>query len=602
MLVRLRRLREPRYLIFAIAGAAYLYFAVFMRIGAARRARRRGEEPPDIFALRSGRWRRPPAASRCWRWPRSPGSFRRAARCSTFQKPEIHLLFPAPVTRRALLIHRLVRSQLKVLFGAFVVSFFVTNPAMTDASGVGSNAARLLRLIEFWIVFVTFRVYFAGVTLARGRLASADARVRWAAWAPILAVAAAVAVVGVPVGRSLLSPPLESFNDLVTRIAEITASGLPRMVLWPFVSLMRPAFADGLGAHLAGLGGALIVLIATLAWVLRSDEVFLATTDDQPRQDQPLAAGPQAALRARAINWPLGPSGSTEGVFFWKNGMEALRSTKVTAMLPFLLPLIVMGVTAATAGMSLTGASGPAAGLSIAALAIAAVLTLVGPQGTRSDIRGDLRHLEQLKTWPVKAAAVIRGELSWPVTALTLCVWFALACGTVFSAAAFPGVPIVTRLSLCGAAFLLAPALIVAQLTVHNAAAVLLPGWVQTGKQRSRGLDAIGQRLILFGGVMLGLIVVVGPGAIAGGLVAFVFYRWIGVAVAVPAAAVCLTVVAMEVLLATEALGGAYERIDLSAVEPAEKNLGLSVACGVPGHGARRRLACGSRTWGSRGR
>ena len=127
-----------------------------------------------------------------------------------------------------------------------------------------------------------------------------------------------------------------------------------------------------------------------------------------------------------------------------------------------------------------------------------------------------------------------------------------------------------TRLSLCAAAFLLAPALIGAQLVVHNAAAVLLPGWVPTGKQRSRGLDSLGQRLILFGGVMLALIVVVGPGAIAGGLVALVFYGWIGVVVAVPAGAVCLMVVSMEVLLATEALGGAYERIDLSAVEPAE--------------------------------
>jgi hypothetical protein len=69
---------------------------------------------------------------------------------------------------------------------------------------------------------------------------------------------------------------------------------------------------------------------------------------------------------------------------------------------------------------------------------------------------------------------------------------------------------------------------------------------------------------------MLALIVVVGPGGIAGGLVAFLFYPWLGITMAVPAAAVCLTVVAMEVLLATEALAGAYERLDLSAVEPAE--------------------------------
>jgi hypothetical protein len=570
LLVRLRRLREPRYLIFAIAGAAYLYFAVFMRIGAARRVRRRGEEPPDIFAgpvralaPAAGGVAMLAVAAVAWVFPARSTLF-------DFSEAEIHLLFPAPVTRRALLIHRLVRSQLKLLLAAFMVAFFVTNPGLSNAAGVGANAERLLRLIAFWIVFVTLRVYFAGVTLARARLTAADARVRWAARMPILAIAAAVAIVGVPAARSLLNPPLASLDDLVPRVVEATASGLPRLVLWPFVSLLQPGFADGPGARLVSLTGALIVLIGTLAWVLYSDEVFQAATGEQRPDEQPLAGGPPVAVRARAINWPLRLSGSIEGVFFWKNGMETLRSTKVTAMLPFLFPLTAIGVAAATAGMSVTGASGPAAALSLAALAIAAIVVLVGPQAIRSDLRGDLRHLGQLKTWPVKAAAVIRGELSWPVTALTLCVWSALACGTVLSAAAFPGVPIVTRLSLCAAAFLLAPALIAAQLIVHNAAAVLFPAWVPTGRQRARGLDALGQRLVLFGGVMLGLAVVVGPGAIVGGFVAFVFYRWLGVAVAVPAAAVCLTVVAMEVLLATEALAGAFDRIDLSAVEPAE--------------------------------
>ncbi|MDO8677616.1 MAG: hypothetical protein Q7R30_03510, partial [Acidobacteriota bacterium] len=49
-----------------------------------------------------------------------------------------------------------------------------------------------------------------------------------------------------------------------------------------------------------------------------------------------------------------------------------------------------------------------------------------------------------------------------------------------------------------------------------------------------------GQRLILFGGVMLALIVMVGPGAIAGALIAFVFYRFVGMVSLVPAAVVCL--------------------------------------------------------------
>jgi hypothetical protein len=81
----------------------------------------------------------------------------------------------------------------------------------------------------------------------------------------------------------------------------------------------------------------------------------------------------------------------------------------------------------------------------------------------------------------------------------------------------------------------------------------------------------MGQRLILFGGVLLGLVVMFLPGAIGAGILGFVFYRLTGSPlVFVPAAAVCLAIVATEVLLATEALGPLYDRIDLSGVERAE--------------------------------
>jgi hypothetical protein len=161
----------------------------------------------------------------------------------------------------------------------------------------------------------------------------------------------------------------------------------------------------------------------------------------------------------------------------------------------------------------------------------------------RSDLRGDLRHLDVLKTWPVKPSAVIRGNAVADAR-LTLCTWFALICATVFSKSAHFPAAAAERLSLAAAA-VLAPALVAAQLTVHNAAAVLFPAWVSTGPQRPRGLDAMGQRLILLVGVILALIVMIGPGAIAGGIVGFVFYRFVGAVSLVPAAVVCLAIVAV---------------------------------------------------------
>ena len=109
-----------------------------------------------------------------------------------------------------------------------------------------------------------------------------------------------------------------------------------------------------------------------------------------------------------------------------------------------------------------------------------------------------------------------------------------------------------------------------AQLTVHNAAAILFPAWVPLGNQRPKGLDAMGQRLILFFGIVLALILMLLPGVLPAGIVWLAFHRLLGYLVLVPAAAALTIIVLMEVLIATEALGPAYDRLDLTAVERAE--------------------------------
>jgi hypothetical protein len=254
-------------------------------------------------------------------------------------------------------------------------------------------------------------------------------------------------------------------------------------------------------------------------------------------------------------------------VFLWKNAMQTLRGTSLISVIPLAAPAIVFAVGSATARMSATDARAPAAALAMGSLFLAGVVALLGPQIVRSDLRGDLRHLDVIKTWPMKSAAVIRGQLLWPTLSLTLSVWFALGCATVFSAAAFPRVTAIVRLSSSAAAFVLAPALVAAQLTVHNAVAVLFPAWIPVGSQRARGFDVLGQRLILLAGVILVLAVMVGPGAIAGVLIAFAFYGIAGAVSVVPAAAVCVVIVAAEIGLVTQMLGTAYDRIDLPQLE-----------------------------------
>jgi ABC-2 type transport system permease protein len=229
---------------------------------------------------------------------------------------------------------------------------------------------------------------------------------------------------------------------------------------------------------------------------------------------------------------------------------------------------ILFSLTVISASMG--RANGLASMLGAFALAGTVFAILLAPQVLRIDLRQDLAHLELLKTWPIKAAAVVRGELLWPGLVITVVAWAMLAAATYLSGTILDRVSVGVRWGGGAALAILAPALIFAQLTIHNAVALVFPAWVPLGNQRARGLDAMGQRLIMLGGTWLLLILSLLPGAIAGGLVWFVLQRLVGAGAMVPAAIVCTLVVGVEVMLATEAIGPVYERLDVLAVERAD--------------------------------
>ncbi len=161
------------------------------------------------------------------------------------------------------------------------------------------------------MTFATIRVYFAGVTMARQRLRSPDPRARRLAWAPLLATVAAAAVVAVPLARAVPVPPDRPFPEIVAQVGIVTTTGLPGVVLWPFRALIAPVFAQGAVPYVGALAGSLVVLLASIAWVLKSDEVFLAAIDDSEPQEAwagraNAARAPRAAI-GRLAPRPFGP-------------------------------------------------------------------------------------------------------------------------------------------------------------------------------------------------------------------------------------------------------------------------------------------------------
>jgi hypothetical protein len=558
---RLRRLREPRYLLGTIVAGGYLYFSVIARMlgtpgGQCRRRRLGGNEDlalPSLAALG------PPiggialfaVAVLCWLLPVD-------ASLLEFSDAEVQFLFPAPLTRRQLIVHRLLRSQIGLLFASLV-------PALLYPSA--SMWMRLRTAVAMWILLVTAKVYFTGVTLARGHVRSADRAARRAAWAPLLVVGAAAGIVGSALVRAFW---LHTGADVITRLVEVPAGGVSGIVLAPFVALARPLFAGTFPQFVTALVPAVAVLGVTVWWVLYTDGTFQSDVTELAARYRETTTQSRPAVRVRASAWRLAGAGPVETLFFWKNGIHAIRGASSLTLLRYGAPLVFFSVVVMSLRLSATDGRDLAAALGTFALFSAMFAAFMGPQIVRSDLRMDLAHLELLKTWPVRPAAVVRGEMAWPGAVVTALSWFALACALVFSAAAFPRWPLDWRVASAAGAFILVPAFVFGQYVVHAAAAVLFPAWVPLGDQRPRGLDAMGQRLILFGGVLLTLAVVIGPGAIAGGILWLALYKFIGAAVVVLAAAVCLAVVTIELWLLTEILGRSFESVDLTGVERVE--------------------------------
>ena len=418
--------------------------------------------------------------------------------------------------------------------------------------------------MAMWVLLVTARVFFSGVTQARSHLTSSEWRVRRVARAPLSVLLVAAVTIGGATARAFTARPDVSPNDALARIAAVSTTGVQGILLWPFVSLVSPLFAAGWTAYLIAMSRALIVLAATAAWALASDEVFQRVEGSAARAPDVQRPQRTTAYRARKTEWVLAPSGRPETAFVWKTVMQMLRVVDRRVVVRFVLIVVSLSMLIVVVNR----ARGLAGVVGVFAAAAAVYTVLLAPQILRLDLRQDLQHLELLKTWPIRAAAVVRGEITGPALALTVLTWGLIGLAWFLSTAAFSHTRAAWRISVSLGSAFLAPMLIFSQYTIHNAIAVMFPAWVPLGTGRPRGLDAMGQRLLTLAGTWVLLAVMVLPGAVPGAIVWFAFYRFIGPpAAVVPAAMICAVVMAIEILLMTEALGPAYERLDLLAVE-----------------------------------
>jgi ABC-2 type transport system permease protein len=558
LLRRLRRLREPRYLAGLVVGVLYFYLTIFRPRSTSRGVRR---TPPGIEQL-SGPIQAAGSvvlfiiAALAWVWPGSGSPI-------TFSRAEVQFLFTAPVTRRQLLHYRLIRGQLGILFSSALITL-VARPS--------SLANSWMVVIGLWLTFTTVRLHLMGVALRRSSLAQHGRSGIWRQWLPLAIVfgAAGVLVETLVLGWPALigSPdPGAAFAEL-QRMATTGAAGA---VLWPFRAVVALPLASSPAAFLAALPWALLIIAVNYAWVLRSDASFEEASAEHAEKQAVDRRAPRAVARgAAATPFRLGLAGPPETAILWKNLILLGRYASARTLLRVLPVVIVLGFAARASGRG--GLATAVAGI---CLWIGMMLVLMGPQMMRNDLRQDLGNLAMLKTWPVTGAAIVRGEVLAPAIVMSGITWLLLLLSVLLGSHMFAqlGEEFGGRfdvLSSAVAAAILVPPVILSQTVVLNGIAVIFPAWSSIGSSRARGIDAMGQRLLMMAGVLLMLAVSLLPGAAVAAAVMLVAYWLTGTLLIVLPALLVALVVVVECWVATELLGRVLDRTDVAAIEPVE--------------------------------
>ncbi len=559
--MRLKRLKQPKYLVGAVVGGIYFYFYFFRYLFGASGRGGLGTQvafSPENRALLESVG----ALALCllvllaWVFPHQRAAL-------AFTEAEVAFLFPAPISRRGLIHFKLLRSQLAILFTTLLLMLFTNR--------FGGKV--WIHIAGWWLILSTLNLHFLGASFGRTMLLDRGIT-NWQRrfWILALLLAAAVAVF-IWARRTL--PALDTSQlgaDQLKAYAQrvLTAGPLPYL-LFPFRLIVRPYLAPNGGAFLGVLGPALFLLAAHYWWVMVSNVAFEeASLEASTRLAEKITAaragqwrGGHKQFKRRRAAFSLQPDGMPAIAFLWKNIIAAGQIVS-----PRLLILLgVIGVSMCVAIGQSPGGESLEVLLGMIAGAFLTWSVLLGPQVLRQDFRQDLLLADVLKTYPLPGWQIALGELLAPAAILTAIQWLLLALAVAFfSQSPLRGVSGLNGLAIGIGAALVLPVLNLLLLQIPNAAVLLFPAWFAAGRHAAQGVEATGQRIIFMFGQLLVLAVALLPATVAFALVFYVSKSFMGLLFAIPlGAAAAGVILAAEATLGVLLLGWLFARFDVSA-------------------------------------
>ncbi len=569
VLFRLKRLRQPKYLAGAILGGFYFYFYFYrflMGGGDSRSMSPLPAEMPDQALTVEIAAAVLFVATLCVSWI-MPAS--RAA--IQFTEAEIAWLFPAPLKRHTLIIHKLLRSQLTLLFIALFFTFF------TGRFRAGNVA--WLHMGGWWVILTTLSMHRIGASFTLQRLRERGLSDRTRRFGALLVLAALIALFEFW-RRSLPAAPSISkqiqVGNLLPWLEQVLQSGPAPWVLGPFRIVVSPFFAQDLPTFLIALGPALLMMAAHFWWVVRADVSFEdASIEAAQKRSALLAARSRGELRipegkAKVPLFQLRPTGFVPMAFFWKFFIKV--GGRVTMRRGFLAFCALAAISLTLNTYPVNPHTNMRAPLVFTGLllvnfgcyiAVVISLVMVG-QSAATQLRRGMAGMDLLKTYPIPGWHIALGELLGPIVLGTL-LQFAVLLVVLPSFWNSGELEPAMALALACCALLL-PSFNLSLSILPCATALLFPGWIKPQEHSTPSVEATGLRLVSTISQMLALLIGLLPAGFFG------LAAWFALGkchVPLPAqllfsTATASLVLALEAGLGVAWLGRLYERFDVA--------------------------------------
>ena len=486
-----------------------------------------------------------------------------------FSEAEVQLLFPAPLTRSALVRYKVAQAQIVVLFSVIIWVVLLRRG--------GTALPFWMRAISLWIILSTLYLHRVGASLVRTSAVTHGRRGVRTNAIPIAIVATVIVVVGVTVVRAIPAVRAALHVGAGGAALERLVTSQPLAgILFPFHLLVAPLFADSSMHWLIAILPAFGLMAVHYPWVTHTDAAFEeAVANAAAKRARAIATSRNTRRRPIAIAegavprpwFPLAPTGHPAIAIVWKNVLGYTRALRLTTVAILLCTLVVIGA----AVYSEVGDWSDLAQIGETLCAIPIVMLIVlGPGFVRADLRQDLLQLDQLRGYPLRGSTIVAAEIASSTMILTAMQYILLLLAAVLSSFdPRPPVPVAPAVLI---ALIALPTLNAIALTVANGAALLFPGWVRLGDGRAQGIEAMGQNVLaIFLSLIITFVALIPPiiiATIVASGVSTVSSRAISAWYFVPAAPVGALVAIGELWVAITWLGRVFARTDLAQIEP----------------------------------